>query len=79
MSTNIESNVLSKIKNRGLFALQVDESTDVSGKAQLLGFGRFIDNGAFVEDFCCKQLPETMRGQDVYDVISAYLQCGELT
>ena len=51
MSSDIESHISSKIKTRGFFALQVDESTDVSDKSQLMGFVCFIDNGAFVEDF----------------------------
>ena len=68
MSSNIERNVLSKIKNLETFALQVDESTDISCKAHVLAFVRFIDNGAIVEDFlCCKKLPETTKKQHIYD------------
>ena len=55
MSSDIESNVLSKMKSCEFFAFQVDESTDISGKAQLLAFVRFIDNGAIVEDFFSAQ------------------------
>ena len=51
MSENIKLNLKTKLLNHNLFALQVDESTDISSKAQLLVFIRFIDDEAIVEDF----------------------------
>ena len=55
MSENIECNIKSKILKHEFFALQVDESTDITGKAQLLAFVCFIDDEGNVEDFlCCK-------------------------
>ena len=38
MSKNIECNIKSKILKHKLFAFQVHESTDITGKAQLLVF-----------------------------------------
>ncbi len=38
MSKDIEEHVQEKVQNARHFALQVDESTDISGKAQLLAF-----------------------------------------
>ena len=77
MSENIECNIKSKILKHKLFALQVDESTDII--AQLLVFVRFIDDKGIVEDFlCCKELPETTKGQDIFDVLNAYLEYCEL-
>ena len=77
MSGNIECNIKSKILKHELFALQVDESTDITGKAHLV-FACFIDDKAIVEDFlCCKELPETTKGQDLFDVLNSYLEyCG---
>ena len=51
MSENIECNIKSKILKHKLFALQVDESADITGKVQLLVFIRFIDDESIVEDF----------------------------
>ena len=66
MSNYIEANVTDKLK-RCEFALQADESTDISGKAQLLAFIRFIHNGTIIEQFfCCKELPVTTKGQDIF-------------
>ena len=63
MSENIECNIKSKILKHKLFALQIDERTDITGKAQLLVFIRFIDDKSIVEDFlaaknCQKQLKD---------------------
>ena len=64
MSKNIECNIKSKILKHELFALQLDENTDITGKAHLLVFARFIDDKAIVEDFLCrKELPKTTKGQ----------------
>ena len=79
MSENIECNIKSTILKHKLFALEVDESTDITGKAQLLVFIRFIDDESIVEDFlCCKELPETNEGQSIFDVINLYLEHCEL-
>ncbi|CAI9729538.1 Hypothetical predicted protein [Octopus vulgaris] len=78
MSGDIECNIKSKILKHKLLALQVDESTDITGKSQLLVFVRFINDEAIVEDvLCCKELRETRKGQDVFDVLNSYLEyCG---
>jgi len=74
MSEDIETNVIDKLKNSKSFALQVDESTDISGKAQLLGFIRFIVDGEIIENFLfCKELSETTKGQDIFNVVTSYL------
>jgi hypothetical protein len=36
------------------FAIQLDESTDITGKAQLLAFSRFVSNGDIIEQFLFK-------------------------
>ena len=72
---NIEFNIKSKILKHKLFALQVDKSTDITGKAQLLVFIPFINDESIVEDFlCCKELPETNKGQNIFDVINSYCE-----
>jgi hypothetical protein len=62
--------VLSEILKNPNFALQVDESTDMTNKAQLLVFIRF-------DTICCKEPPETTKGQDIFNILSSYLEsCG---
>lgn len=55
MSEDIESILLEKLRSAGKFALQLDESTDISGHAQLLANVRFVDGEAIRENFLfCK-------------------------
>ena len=54
-----------------LWALQIDESVDISGKAQVLAFIRFIKDESFVNEFFfCKDLKTTSRGQDIYEIVN---------
>lgn len=50
MSFDIEKQLLQKIKNSPFFALQCDESTDVSQFFQLLVFVRFLDNDNSIKE-----------------------------
>ena len=77
ISHNIE-NVLSEILKCTNFALQVDESTYITGKALLLAFARFENEWKTVENVIfSKELPETTKGQDIFNLVSSYLEtCG---
>ena len=71
---NIEESAISKFQ-KSLFALQMDESTDISNHAQLTAFIRVIDEDAIINQFlCCKQLPITTEGQDIFDTITICLE-----
>ncbi len=76
--SNNTSGILSEILQNNNLALQVDESTDINGKAQLLTFVRSENEGEIMEKyFCCKELPETTKGHDVFNILSSYLEsCG---
>ncbi|XP_067939587.1 zinc finger BED domain-containing protein 5-like [Watersipora subatra] len=80
MSTDIESHVLEKTRISRKFALQVDESTDISGHSQLLANVRFVDENAIRETshfarHCQKKTP----GEEIFRVTSQYLNHGGLT
>ena len=51
LSANIEETVQTKLQSTVEFALQVDESTDISGKPQLLAFIRFVDGNQIINQF----------------------------
>ncbi|XP_064081912.1 zinc finger BED domain-containing protein 5-like [Macrobrachium nipponense] len=54
------------IEESEMFALQVDESTDIGGMAQLLVFVN--------QFFCCKELKETTTGNYIFSTLSEYLK-----
>ena len=79
LSNNI-SGILSEILQNNNFALQVDETTDITGKAQLLAFARFENEGEIIENFLrCKELPETAKGHDIFNILSFYLESYNLS
>ncbi|GFX02713.1 SCAN domain-containing protein 3 [Trichonephila clavipes] len=58
MSENIEQNTAKTLANSN-FALQVDETTDITGNAQLIAFVRFIHENDIINQFlCCRELPD---------------------
>uniref|UniRef100_A0A0P4VZP1 Uncharacterized protein n=1 Tax=Scylla olivacea TaxID=85551 RepID=A0A0P4VZP1_SCYOL len=75
MSADIEETVCASVKESEMFALQVDESTDIGGKAQLSAFIRYIHNVKIVDQFfCCKELEETTTGNDIFATLSEYIK-----
>ncbi|XP_014779908.1 zinc finger BED domain-containing protein 5 [Octopus bimaculoides] len=70
LSADIEEHVQNKLQN-SKFALQVDESTDISNKTQLLTFIRFIDGNQITHQFfCCEEMPSL---QEVKIFLTFYL------
>jgi hypothetical protein len=51
ISTHIENNVLGKLQANIKFTFQLVESTDVSGKAELISFVRFVEGPEIIEQF----------------------------
>ena len=79
MPTNIQDTVISSVKQSKMFTMQVDESTDIRGKAQLIAFIWFVSDGKISDQFfCCKELKERKTGQDIFDTLSKYLEENEL-
>jgi hypothetical protein len=42
---DVDSQVIANIKETKIFTIPLDESTDITGKVQLLAFSRFVCNG----------------------------------
>ncbi|UYV62972.1 hypothetical protein LAZ67_2002685 [Cordylochernes scorpioides] len=52
------------------WAIQLDETTDISNKAQLLAFLRFVDTGKIVNNyFFCKELKQRTTGADIFELV----------
>ena len=62
--------ILSQLKDSlmksEVFALQLDESTDIQEKAQLLANIRYIENNSIQENFLfCREIPAYTTGDEI--------------
>lgn len=61
------------------WAIQLDESTDISGKAQLLTFLRFVNKREIVNNFFfCQELKQTTTGLDIFELVNENVQTNNL-
>ncbi|XP_055544052.1 zinc finger BED domain-containing protein 5-like [Wyeomyia smithii] len=75
MSVNIEDTVVARVKNSKYFAIQVDESTDVSDFAVLLVIVRYINVSMVGENLLlCHALTKRTRGEDIFNAINVYFE-----
>ena len=67
--------VVEEIKNAafGLFAIQIDKSTDIFSCAQLMVFTKYIYNDTFKEEFLfCSSLETTTKAADILKKVSTF-------
>ncbi|XP_075213885.1 SCAN domain-containing protein 3-like [Lycorma delicatula] len=58
LSENIEQNTAKTLANSN-FAIQIDETTDITGNSQLIAFVRFIHENDIINQFlCCRELSD---------------------
>jgi hypothetical protein len=66
MSRNVLKQLLFRIQASELYALQLDESTDMAGLTQLLVYVRYVYGGSIKEDILfCKPLGTRTTGEDI--------------
>uniref|UniRef100_A0A8C5AU24 Uncharacterized protein n=1 Tax=Gadus morhua TaxID=8049 RepID=A0A8C5AU24_GADMO len=75
MSEDIEQHLTEKLQASGRFSLQIDESTDISGAAQLLANVRYVDGDSIKETFFfCKEMASHTTGEEIFKVTDNYLK-----
>jgi Tfp pilus assembly protein PilO len=80
MSEDIKEQLLNRIKCSPKFALQIDESTDVAGLAQLLVFvGYFFEDNIQEEFMFCLPLSERCTGSDMSKAVNDYLRAEDIS
>ena len=78
MFGDIKNQVIDQMKSAGPFALQLDESMDVSSNAQLIAFVRYVHNGEFKEEFLCiLDLPSRTR-EDIFKTIDTFFKANDI-
>jgi hypothetical protein len=71
MSEDIKEQLLTRIKYSPKSALQIDESTDVAGLAQLLVFVRYCSEKNIQEEFMfCGPLSKRCTGSDIFKAVN---------
>ena len=78
MSDNIKSKVLSKIDSSPVFALQLDESTNISNPSQLLVYVRYVADERINEEFL-QPLETTSQAVDVFQMLIDFFDKTELS
>lgn len=74
MSIHIESTLISRLQKCTYFALQIDESTDVTNMAQLISFVRYDYLDEIKEDFFfCEPLKSNTGAENIFNLIDDYL------
>ncbi|CAG9814705.1 unnamed protein product [Phaedon cochleariae] len=80
MSKNVEEQLILNIKASRFYALQLDESTDISNDANLLAYVRYEHNDSISEDFLfCMPLPSHTTGEAIFEVLNNSMSTNEIT
>ena len=70
---DIEQQVIEEVKKSPYFAIQLDESTDMSNCAILLCFVRYKGKTNFKEEFLCYiDLPGRTTGSEIFRLLNTY-------
>ncbi|XP_012045295.2 zinc finger MYM-type protein 6 isoform X1 [Ovis aries] len=81
LSADIEDQLIQKVRESKWFALQIDESSEISNTTLLLCYIRFIDYGCNdikEELLCCIEIPSQMTGFEIFELINKYIDSKSL-
>jgi len=78
MAGNIEDNLFVKLNMSPMFAIQLDESTDVSSKAVMTVFVRFIWDQQVIEDFLFSHELLHTKAADIFKALDDFFNLHEI-
>ncbi|XP_046940043.1 zinc finger MYM-type protein 6 isoform X4 [Lynx rufus] len=81
LSADIEDQLIQKVRKSKWFALQVDESSEISNITLLLCYIRFIDydcSDIKEELLCCIEMPSQITGFEIFELINKYIDSKSL-
>lgn len=74
MANDVKETVIEQIKSSIFFALQMDESTDVTNFAQLMVYCRFLHGNEIKEDFLfCESLLSTTTSVEIFNKVNDFI------
>jgi hypothetical protein len=74
MAKNTEETHIHQIQNCQFYSLQVDESTDLADKVNLMSFVRYDYKGSIQEDFLfCEPLPTRTTADEIFKLINDFI------
>lgn len=74
MALDVKHTLIKKIKDSPYFSLQIDETTDISNKANLLCYVRYEDGSGVNEDMLfCEALPTHTTGEDIFVKLNGFM------
>ena len=78
IARNIETKLISRLRDCDAYALQLDESTDVAGLAILLVFVRYLFDKR-IDLLICKSLELRTTGSDIFNVIDDFMKAHDIS
>uniref|UniRef100_A0A6Q2YA63 DUF4371 domain-containing protein n=1 Tax=Esox lucius TaxID=8010 RepID=A0A6Q2YA63_ESOLU len=80
ISNDIREQLIELIKKSPYYALQLDDSTDIAGQAQLLTYVRYLRDKAIEGDVLfCRPLQSHTTGEAIFNVLDIFLSENGLT
>jgi hypothetical protein len=73
MSNDIELKMKEKLSVSKIFSLQLDESCDMGGHAQLIAYIRYTEGESLKANFSCKNLPVKTIREEIFPVTDIYI------
>lgn len=73
-SQDVKEQLVSRISESKKYAIQLDESTDIAGQAQLIAFVRYVSEVGMEEDFLfCQALPTNTTSDEIFKVLNDFM------
>ena len=79
LASDVENELICRLRSCDAYSLQLDESTDVSGLAVLLVFIRYTFEKSIEEDLLlCESLKGNTTGEEIFNIVDSYFRIHEI-
>lgn len=75
MAADVKEKLLNKIRTSNYFAIQIDETTDITNMAQLICYVRYEDGNTVGEDMLfCQTLPSHTTADEIFGKLDGFIR-----